>query len=107
VIAPEQQGDADERGIRQRPGGIWRDHCCSRDVGENLPTLGVDTQEFRSTIEANSTEVLQECVSCAAGRSKGPMHGLTHPDDTASIGNATFKRYLMQRVSHPDVSTTV
>jgi len=30
-----------------------------------------------------------------------------HPDDAASIGDSSFKRYLMQRVSHPDVSTAV
>jgi hypothetical protein len=69
--------------------------------------LGVDTQESRSTIEVNAAQVLQECVSCAAGRSNGPTHGITYPDDSASIGDAAFKLYLMQRVSHPDVSTTV
>jgi hypothetical protein len=47
------------------------------------------------------------CVSCAAGRSKGPAHCLAHADDAASIGDATFKRYLTQRVNHPDVSATV
>ena len=39
-------------------------YCGSGDVGENLPALGIDTQELRSTIEANVTEVLQECMGC-------------------------------------------
>jgi hypothetical protein len=38
---------------------------------------------------------------------KGRRTVSTHPDDAASIGDATFKLYLTQRVSHPDVSTTV
>jgi len=73
----------------------------------DLPALYVNTQEFRGTIETNATEVLQECMGCGAGRSKGAPYRLAHPDDAASIGDSSFKRYLMQRVSHPDVSTAV
>jgi hypothetical protein len=47
------------------------------------------------------------CVSGAAGRSRGRRTVSTHPDDAASIGDATFKLYLTQRVSHPEVSTRV
>jgi hypothetical protein len=47
------------------------------------------------------------CVSGTAGRSRGRRTVSTHPDDAASSGDATFKLYLTQRVSHPDVSTRV
>jgi hypothetical protein len=52
----------------------------------------MSTEERKGSILANVVEA-SACIS-------------THPDDAASIGDATFKPYLTQRVSHPDVSTT-
>ena len=94
MVAAQQLGNADQRGVGERPALMRGDGGLALDVGQHLPPALVHAEQAGSPVEADALEVPEQRMHGRAARAHGAPYGVPDPADQAGVREAPGQQHL-------------